>query len=275
MTVRWIKRLLGDEGTDKSGTPVVSIDRARSWGCSSGSRLAIPAVSRQGYSSEVEGLSGTSVPSPMSALCSINSAIRKYRNHLPVRQFKTALLIAIGVNPKKRGCVLGIVPNRAAPFIQIETNSVKGYTIRRLLGVSSTFQSRSDSRLYLVLLHGGFERPLGVPTQLSILNETQRNVNTFFPQDLISLYQRKDLSYKQIAEQLNHIFLLAHVKVAPEVTQETELKKRGSQCRSSGFRINLLIIHRYRILLCPFLPVHNQHRKSLATAPPSPIHYQN
>ena len=26
------------------------------------------------------------------------------------------LFIAVGVNPKKRGCVLGIIPNRAAPF---------------------------------------------------------------------------------------------------------------------------------------------------------------
>ena len=79
------------------------------------------------------------------------------------------------------------------------------------------------------MLQGGFELLLGVPTQLSILNETQRYVNTFFPQDLISLYQRKDLPYKQIAEQLNHIFLLAHVKVAPEVTQETELLRQEDQ----------------------------------------------
>ena len=135
MTVRGIKRLLGDEGAVQSGIPaniqfrIVSINRAGSSGCPSGSRLAIPAVGRQGYSSEAEGLSGTTVPSPMSALCSINSVIRKYRNGLSVRQFKTALPIAIGVNPKKRGCVLGMIPNRAAPFIQIETNSVKGYTI--------------------------------------------------------------------------------------------------------------------------------------------------
>ena len=27
-----------------------------------------------------------------------------------------SLLTAIGVNRKKRGCVLGIIPNRAAPF---------------------------------------------------------------------------------------------------------------------------------------------------------------
>ena len=74
-------------------------------------------------------------------------------------------------------------------------------------------------------LCGGFEQPLGALTQLSILNETQRYVNTFFPPDLISLYQRKDLSYKQIPEQLNHIYLLAPVKVASEVTQETGLKK--------------------------------------------------
>ena len=135
MTVRWIKRLLGDEETAQSGTPaniqfrIVSINPAGSWGCSSGSRLAIPAVGRQRYSAEAEGLLGTTMPSPMSALCAINSANRKYRNDLLVRQSKTAFLIAIGVNPKKRGCVLGIIPNRAAPFIQIETNSVKGYTI--------------------------------------------------------------------------------------------------------------------------------------------------
>ena len=135
MTVRWIKRLLGNERTAQSGTPaniqfrIVSIDPAGSWGCPSGSRLAIPAVGRQGYRAEAEGLLGTTIPSPMSALCSINSVNRKYRNGLSVRQSKTTLLIAIGVNPKKRGCVLGIIPNRAAPFIQIETNSVKGYTI--------------------------------------------------------------------------------------------------------------------------------------------------
>ncbi len=135
MTVRWIKRLLGDEWTVQSGTPaniqfrIVSIDPAEIGGCPSGSRLAMPAVGRQGYSSEAEGLLGTTMPSPMSTLCSINSVNRKYRNGLLVRQSKTALLIAIGVNPKKRGCVLRIIPNRAAPFIQIETNSVKGYTI--------------------------------------------------------------------------------------------------------------------------------------------------
>ena len=79
------------------------------------------------------------------------------------------------------------------------------------------------------MLQGGFERPLGVPTQFFILNETQRYVNIFLPQDLISLYQRKDPPYKQIAEQLNHIFLLAHVKVALEVTQETELLRQENQ----------------------------------------------
>lgn len=134
-TVRWIKQLLGDEGTARSGPlansqfRIVSINSAGSWGCPSGSRLAIPAGGRQGYSAEAEGLLGTTMPSPMSTLCSINSVNRKYRNGLSVCQSKTALLIAIGVNPKKRGCVLRIIPNRAAPFIQIETNSVKGYTI--------------------------------------------------------------------------------------------------------------------------------------------------
>ncbi len=104
ISLGWIKQLLGDEGTAQSGDPadiqfrIVSINRG-------GSRLAIPAVSRRGYSSETEGLSGTTVPFPMSALCSINSVNRKYRNGLPVRQFKIAFLIAIGVNRKKRGCV--------------------------------------------------------------------------------------------------------------------------------------------------------------------------
>ncbi len=179
ISLGWIKRLLGDEGTAQLGDPadiqfrIVSIDRG-------GSRLAIPAVSRRGYSSETEGLSGTTVPSPMRALCSINSVNRKDRNGLPIRQFKIAFLIAIGVNRKKRGCVLGIIPNRAAPFIQIETNDAKGYTIEDCYPVLSGFQSRSDSSLYLVLLQGGFERPLGVPTQFFILNKTQKYVNTFF-----------------------------------------------------------------------------------------------
>lgn len=82
------------------------------------------------------------------------------------------------------------------------------------------------------MLQGGFERTLGAPTQLSILNETQRYVNIFFtPRLRRSLYQRKDLPYKQIAEQLNRIFLLAHVKVAPEVTPGTELLRQENQFR--------------------------------------------
>ena len=117
------KAITGGRRDCPSGDPAdiqfrtVSIDQAGSWGRPSGSRLAIPTVSRRGYSSETEGLSGTTVPSPMSALCSINSVNRKDRNGLPTRQFKIAFLIAIGVNQKKRGCVLGIIPNRAAPFI--------------------------------------------------------------------------------------------------------------------------------------------------------------
>ena len=138
--------------------------------------------------------------------------------------------------------------------------------------MSSTFQSRSDSSLNLVLLHGGFERPLGVPTQSSILNETQRYVNTFFTPRLNIARPKKGSVLQADTGTVESHLSIGSCKSRIRSHTGDRAQKRASQSRSSGLRINLLII---RILLCPFLPVHNQHRKSLATAPPCPIHYQN